>query len=100
MNATCDFTTDRRDDVLMVANEAVKQTDDGSTVTVLVGDKQITRQVETGLIGKDYTEIISGLKRGEKVITSIISPTAGSSFGSSGMSGRTPRMGGMGGPPP
>jgi multidrug efflux pump subunit AcrA (membrane-fusion protein) len=88
MNVTCDFTTGRKDNVLMVPNEAVKQTDNVSTVTVLVGGKQITREVETGLIGKDYTEIVKGLKKGEKVITSIVQPNAtGTTSGTSGMRG-------------
>lgn len=95
MNATCDFTTGRKDNVLMVPNEAVKQTDNASTVTVLVGDKQITREVETGLIGKDYTEIVKGLKRGEKVVTSTFTPAATGAVSGSPPGG----MGGMGGRP-
>lgn len=91
MNCTCDFTTGRKDNVLMVPNEAVKQGDNGnSTVTLLVGDKQVTREIETGLVGQDYTEVVKGLKKSDKVITAIIDPTAVSA--PTGMGG-----GGMGG---
>ncbi|MCE5197393.1 MAG: efflux RND transporter periplasmic adaptor subunit [Armatimonadota bacterium] len=100
MNVTCDFVTGRRDDVLMVPNEAVKESDNGSTVTILQGDKQIERRVEAGLVGKDYTEIISGIKRGQKVVTAVIEPmgTGQANGGTQGRSGAPGGgMGGMGG---
>jgi len=92
MNVTCEFITDRKTDVLMVPNEAVKDGDDGgSTVQVLVGDKPVTRKVEIGLAGNDMTEIVSGVTENDRVITSISEPKkAGSGF--------TPPPGGMGGP--
>lgn len=97
MNVTCDFTTGRKDNVLIVPNEAVKQTDNASTVTVLVGDKQITREVETGLVGQDNTEIVKGLKKGDIVVTAIIQPSATGASGlgsrSSGAAGAMRRMG-------
>jgi HlyD family secretion protein len=95
MNVTCDFITGRAEDVLTVPSEAVTESDDGNTVTVLVGkDKQITRKVEVGLIGGDSTEIKSGLKLGERVVTSVIDPNASS--GRPGGMGRS--GGGFGGP--
>ncbi|MHB9025458.1 MAG: efflux RND transporter periplasmic adaptor subunit [Armatimonadota bacterium] len=100
MNASCEFITDRRVDVLLAPNEAIQETDDGATVQVMDGEKLVTRKVEVGLQGNDNSEIISGLKEGDKVVTSIIDPEAatpsGSSGGQSRMGGRRPGMG-MGG---
>lgn len=93
MNATCEFITGRADDVLMVPSEAVNESDNGSTVMVLSHGKQITRKVEIGLIGSESTEIKSGLKKGEKVITSVIQSTS-----TGGTSGGMGAPGGMGGP--
>jgi len=93
MNVTCDFITGRRENVLMVPNEAVNETDNGNTVTVLEGDKQVERKVEVGLVGKDSTEIVKGLRKGQKVVTAIIQPTNLNSTGGLGGPGM------MGGPP-
>lgn len=102
MNVTCDFITDKKQNVLMVPNEAVKTTDNDSASTVTVLGKngeQLTRKVEVGLVGKDDTEIVSGLKEGQKVVTAVILPvkmqmqSQGSSSSMRGMGG----MGGMGG---
>ncbi|MDH7571049.1 MAG: efflux RND transporter periplasmic adaptor subunit, partial [Armatimonadota bacterium] len=90
MNASCEFIVERADDVLYVPSEAVKEDDNGKfTVTVLEGEKQIVKEVETGITGGDSTEIKSGLKEGETVITAIIEPTTTrtSSGGSGGMRG-------------
>lgn len=87
MNCTCDFITGRKEDVVMVPNEAVKEGESSTTVTVMKDEKQITRTVEVGLVGKDYTEIIKGLRPGEKVVTAIIQPVSA-----------TPPAGGFGGP--
>lgn len=105
MNVTCDFVTDRKTDVLTVPNEAVKESDNGSTVTVMDGDKQVVRKVETGLVGGEATEIKSGLKEGEKIVTAVILPTSagqssgggGARAGGFGAPGGPGGMGGMGG---
>jgi HlyD family secretion protein len=87
MGVTCDFITARTRDVLMVPNEAVKESDSGSTVTVLKGDKQVTRSVDAGLVGRDNTQIKRGLKEGETVVTAVIetsAPSLPSGFGPGG----------------
>jgi len=97
MNVTCDFVTGRQEDVIMVPNEAVKESEDGNTVTVMRAGKQIDRKVEVGLVGKDNTEIKKGLKVGEKIVTAVIQPTVigrSSSYGGTGGAGG---MGGVGG---
>ncbi|MCX6345219.1 MAG: efflux RND transporter periplasmic adaptor subunit [Armatimonadetes bacterium] len=74
MNATCEFISSRKNNVLLVPSEAVQETQNGMTVTVVVGDKQIVRPVKTGIVGEANTEIISGLNEGDTVVTSVIEP--------------------------
>ncbi len=87
MNATCDFIINEKEQALMVPSAAVKETDAGPTVTIMQGDKQVTRKVKTGIIGADQTEIIEGLQEGDTVVTAIIDTAP-----------VVPQMGG-GGPP-
>ena len=75
MNATCDFITERKKDVLYVPSEAIKETDSGVTVTVMDHGKQVERKVKVGIVGNDSTEILSGLRDGETVVTAIVEPT-------------------------
>jgi hypothetical protein len=75
MNATCDFVTTRKKSVLYVPNEAIKETDGGTVVTVIEKGKQVQRKVKVGISGNDYTEIVSGLREGETVVTTVLQPT-------------------------
>lgn len=115
MNATCDFIANQKDNVLCVPNEAVQTDDQGnSTVQVvtggkvapadptlgipadpntLVGVKIETRTVQIGLQGDDNTEITSGLKAGEKVVTQTIAPVSATPA----PTGSSPFGGGRGG---
>jgi HlyD family secretion protein len=95
MNATCNFVIERKEDVLTVPTEAVKDQDGKYTVTVLRDGKQIERQVEVGIAGDETTEIISGLKEGDTVVTAVIEPQSKSSGGPGSRMGGP--MGGMGG---
>jgi HlyD family secretion protein len=74
MNATCEFVVDRKEDVLMVPSEAVKEQDGKYYVQVMEGGKPVRRDVEIGLEGNDTTEIVSGLQEGVEVVTQIIQP--------------------------
>jgi len=99
MNATCDFITGRVENVLMVPNEAITETDNGSTVTVVdKNGKQTKVNVEVGLLGNDSTEIKKGLKEGQTIVTAIIQPTTSSNSQSSAATGAGARPAGIGGP--
>ena len=105
MNATCDFIIGKKSDVLMVPNEAIKDSGGrGSTVTLLQNDNQVKQRVRVGLVGADYSEIIKGVKEGDKVVTAVIEtqPAAqapgGAGAGRPGGSGGMRGPGGMGGP--
>ncbi len=81
MSATCDFLVDRKENVLAVPNEAVKEDEEGKTyVEVLLHDnpepKMERRYVEIGLQGTTLTEVKKGLKEGEVVVTAFVQPQA------------------------
>jgi len=89
MNANCEFIVERRENVLVVPTDAVKEDNGKYTVQVVKDGKLVTRRVEVGLAGDETTEIVSGLKEGEDVVTSIIEPTTSTT-------GTTGRPGGFG----
>ncbi len=112
MNASCDFIVGKKTDVVTVPNEALRSNADGTHyVEIPEGGKQAPvekgqdpdpsvfvdlkirkQQIEIGLEGNDVTEVKSGLKPGDKIITQTIEPAAAGS--TTGM----PRIGGGPGP--
>ncbi len=94
MNATCDFVVGRKENVVMVPNEAVQSAPDGSNfVMVAIGGQEAKpdkgaqpdprmiegcklekRTIQVGLQGDDDTEIVSGVKPGDMVVTQTIQP--------------------------
>lgn len=103
MSATCEFQVERKENVLAVPNEAIKEDEEGKTYVEIA--KRLNphpeierRNVEIGLQGTTMTEIVKGLKEGETVITLFatpqqIQPQMAGGPGMRGMMG-TP-MGGM-----
>ena len=78
MDADCDFITAKRENVLVVPNEALHENEGAYTVNMMQGGKMVPRAVEVGIAGTDTTEIRSGLKEGEEVVTQIIQPVENS----------------------
>jgi HlyD family secretion protein len=74
MNATCDFIIGEAHDALVVPNEALRGTGARQSVQILVDGKPERVAVQTGLVGKDTTEIRSGLQEGQAVITRTVRP--------------------------
>ena len=70
MTVDADFVAARRDNVLVVPRQAVKQDKQGkASVTVVVGGGELeTRPVQTGLSDGRLVEILSGLHEGEVVL--------------------------------
>ncbi len=103
MSATCEFAVERKENVLAVPNEAIKEDEQGRTYVEVA--KRLNphpelerRYVEIGLQGTTMTEIVKGLKEGETVVTLFalpqqIQPQMAGGPGMRGMAG-TP-MGGM-----
>jgi len=77
MSVAADIITNVKTDVLAVPNAAVKSTANGSYVQTLDSSGQPQNVVvQTGIANDSYTEIISGLNEGDKVITQTINPNA------------------------
>lgn len=74
MNATCEFMTLDKQNVLYVPSEAIQNGPDGAYVLVKSNDpdKPTKTPVQTGVSGDDDVEITSGLKEGQEVVTATI----------------------------
>jgi len=74
MNTSCDFLTMDRENVLYVPNQAIQQDEKGTFVLTQSADplKPTKVYVQTGASGDDNTEITSGLKEGESIVTATI----------------------------
>jgi hypothetical protein len=57
-----------REKVLAVPNQAVRREDGERVAFVQEGDRFVRRPVKTGWKDKTYTEVLSGLKEGERVV--------------------------------
>jgi HlyD family secretion protein len=122
MNATCEFVISQKEGVVSVPNEALHEDDKGRFVEVAEGGKPAPADpatgipadpdtlvdikkkrvaVEVGIEGNDSTEIVSGVKAGDPIITQTIEPAPttaqGSPFGGGGMGGGRGGFGGGGG---
>jgi HlyD family secretion protein len=58
----------KKENVLRVPRGAVKNNNGNKVVKILKGNNVEERQVEVGLEGSDYVEIISGVSEGEEII--------------------------------
>ncbi|MGB9883307.1 MAG: efflux RND transporter periplasmic adaptor subunit [Microgenomates group bacterium] len=97
MSATANIIINKKTDVLTVANSAIVKENDLTYVRVLKNNQLIMIPVEIGLVSDTKTEIISGLKEGDVVITSIInnnvsSQTNQSPFSNFGVGGGRIRL--------
>lgn len=71
MTVTATITTAEVPDATLVSNSALRDVNgDRATVLVLQFNKAVQRPVRTGLRGLTQTQVLSGLKPGETVITS------------------------------
>lgn len=97
--ATVDIVTAKADDTLYVPTTAVRTAGGRSTVTVISGGKQVTKDVKVGVQGGDRTAIRSGLDKGDRVVLTTGSSSSGGGFPKGGFPGRGGgrRMGGPGG---
>jgi len=95
MTASCEFLVDQVENALYLPNRAVEKMDGKYAVMVATDQELTTASVQVGLVGDENTEILAGLKEGDKVII----PQLGGALG--GMASRFRemgrRMGGAGG---
>jgi RND family efflux transporter MFP subunit len=68
MTATAEVIIERRDDVLLIPNRAIRGTSENPIVVVLVDEQEEEREITLGLTDGINTEVLSGLEEGEKVV--------------------------------
>jgi macrolide-specific efflux system membrane fusion protein len=68
MTATVNISLQKRENVLTVPNGAIRREGGKKVVFVLQNNQPIQREVKTGWKDSGYTEILSGLQEGERVI--------------------------------
>jgi multidrug efflux pump subunit AcrA (membrane-fusion protein) len=59
----------KRENVLAVPNKAIKREGGKKVVIVLENNKPVQKAVKTGWKDSAYTEILEGLKEGDKAVT-------------------------------
>jgi multidrug efflux pump subunit AcrA (membrane-fusion protein) len=72
LSATADIIIERRQDVLLIPNRAIRGTVDRPMVVVYVDGEQQEREIVPGLTDGISTEIISGLEEGEQVLVGAL----------------------------
>jgi len=104
MGVTANIITDIKDDVLIIPTAAVQTINGEKFVRVKKGDQVTQVSVTTGNSNDTQTEVTSGLKEGELVVTGSVSMQipggqTSSPFGNSGFGGatRATSIGGAGG---
>lgn len=96
MSASAEVVVEQVADAITVPNEAIAS-GPSKTVTVQAAGRETQKTVETGLVGDESTEILSGLEPGETlVLPEATIPTGGAE---SGAAGGLPDFGGGGGVP-
>jgi RND family efflux transporter MFP subunit len=73
MSATAEVIIERRDNVLLIPNRAIRGTLENPKVVVLVDGQQEEREITLGLSDGINTEVLSGLEEGEEIVL----PTSG-----------------------
>lgn len=101
MSVNASIISESREDVLLVPSGAIHSQDGQDFVRILVNDKEQEVPVEIGLTSDTQTEILSGLKEDDEVVTgtprSSTSPQRGQSPFTGGFGGGAFRPGGFGG---
>ncbi|MGD8868305.1 MAG: efflux RND transporter periplasmic adaptor subunit [Gemmatimonadales bacterium] len=72
MTATVNILLESRDDVLAIPNTAVRRDRTGTYAFAIEQGSRVRQEIRVGYRGRDYTEIIQGLKEGDRVIVGTI----------------------------
>jgi macrolide-specific efflux system membrane fusion protein len=68
MSASAEVVVEQVKNAITVSSEAITSLGNSKTVTVEADGKEETKTITTGLVGDENTEVISGLKAGEKLV--------------------------------
>lgn len=72
MTTNTTITVAKREKVLAIPNQAVRREDGDRVVFIQDRDRLVRRSVKTGWKDKTYTEVLSGLKEGDRVVVGEI----------------------------
>lgn len=98
MSVSASITTQYKNNVISAPASAIKTGTSGQYVQILQNGKPQDVNVQTGIVTNNGTEITSGLKPGEKLITQVVSNQPAPSFGNNGPAGNgLLKLGGGGG---
>ncbi len=97
MTASAIIVVERRENVLLAPNRAIKNSGKNKIVTLLQDNRSITTTVTLGLIGDTYSQVVSGLQAGDSVVVPGTSTTQQMGQGMEGPGMMMPIEGG--GPP-
>jgi multidrug efflux pump subunit AcrA (membrane-fusion protein) len=92
MSATADIVVSQASG-LLVPSQALR----GSTVTVERGGQRSTQPVQTGVVGDSVTQVVSGLRAGDKVVVTSTTATIGRPVQQAGQTAAPGGFGGAGG---
>ncbi|MGB3346427.1 MAG: efflux RND transporter periplasmic adaptor subunit, partial [Candidatus Humimicrobiia bacterium] len=68
MSATVDIEIEGKKNVLILPNNVITEKDNKKFVTIVIGEERKEVEIETGYTDDINTEIVSGLKEGDKVL--------------------------------
>lgn len=75
MSASVNIIVNRKNNVLTVPSSAIIRQEDINYLRVLKKGKIVLMPIETGITSNEKTEILSGVKEGDEIVVSIISPS-------------------------
>jgi HlyD family secretion protein len=81
MSATAEIIIDRRDNVLLIPNRAIRGSWENPWVEVITDSEIEHREVSLGMDDGINTEVLSGLEQGEKVVLPPVSQSPFTPFG-------------------
>ena len=100
MTANATVIVSKATNALTVPNLAITHSAGQAFVTVYSGGQRVQTQVETGVVGDQFTEVTGGLNDGEQIVLPSVRTPTGSSgsgrFGGGGNGGGGVRIGGGG----
>lgn len=97
MSITASIITNQKDDVLNVPSEAVRSSNGSFSVRLMSKGQPVETPVEVGLTSDTQTEIVSGVKEGDIVVTSVINQASGNTTTGTSVFGGGLRTGSFGG---
>jgi HlyD family secretion protein len=76
MSVNAEIIVDRKENVLLVPNSAIKSDRMGKYIEVVKDNKIEKRYIKTGISNDEFTEVLEGLNEGEIIIIRTLSQTA------------------------